>query len=104
MTKICLPGAEAAGAINWLEHLNGHPDQSKAEWDYLESEKVLRASVLVGLSHSHGFYLQESHQVFRIKSNERYVCGSGRDRGRVSVVKYAQYILHTRDRLSMRKA
>lgn len=31
-TKICLPGAEVAGVINWYKHINGNFDE------FLESE------------------------------------------------------------------
>lgn len=59
--------------------------------DLHESVKLLGAAVLGRPSYSHEFYLQEPHQVLKMKilQQER----------RVVIVKYAQSILHKRSTL-----
>lgn len=49
----------------------------------------------------HELYLQEPHQFFMVKSQENSPLGSDRVRGKVTIVKYTQSLLHYKGPLSL---
>lgn len=56
--------------------------------EQLEGEKPLVGVVLGGAPHFGGFYPLELYQILMEKSPRRSSCGSGRGRGRISIMIY----------------
>lgn len=58
--------------------------------DEHENDKLLGTVVIGEPSHFHGLYLQELYHVFPVKSQERSLCGSGKNGRVVALLRYNQ--------------
>lgn len=71
--------------------------------DQLEDEKLLGAINSKGPTHFYEFYLQKSHKVLMVKSQQRSLFGSGIGLKRITIVKQVQSVLYNKGIFYKRK-
>ena len=96
MAEFCLPGSRSFRSHEQIGILTIFCKHLKVEFEPACEWETPKGCSLEELIHFLGFYLQGFHQVLTGKIWEKFPCGPGQKRRRISIAKYTQSFLHSK--------